>query len=272
MVAGDTAPRAGQATLHGRRLHYLELGQGTPVVLLHGLGSSATDWQLQFPALAPHYRVLAPDLRAHGQSDAGPFGWTVADLADEVVQLLDYWQAGPAHVMGLSLGGCVAQALALRYPDRVRSLVLVNTFARLRPAGWHGARRMLWRLWLLCFAPMPASAAYIAAGLFPKPDQAVYRAEATARLSRNSRRTYFAALRALAVFDLRAQLPALRCPTLILAGDRDTTVALAAKQEQQRLIPGARLEILADSGHASPYDQANTFNRLVLEFLGRQPA
>ena len=108
---------------------------------------------------------------------------------------------------------------------------------------------------------------YGTSGVFPKPEQAGLRAAATLRLSRNSRRTYLAAIRALLAFDLRAQLPALRCPTLVIAGDRDTTVALAAKEEQQRLIPGAQLVVVADSGHATPYDQADLFNQKVMDFI-----
>jgi len=262
-------PRAARILVSGVQLFYLEQGQGPAVIFLHGLGSAAEDWQLQFPAFAPRYRVIAPDLRAHGQSEAGPFYWTIQTLADEVAQLLAELQAGPAHVVGLSLGGCVAQTLALRQPALVRSLTLVNSFARLRPAGQRGARRMLKRLWLLAFAPMTANAAYIASGVFPKPEQAGLRAAATLRLSRNSRRTYLAAIRALLAFDLRAQLPALRCPTLVIAGDRDTTVALAAKEEQQRLIPGAQLVVVADSGHATPYDQADLFNQTVMDFIQR---
>jgi 3-oxoadipate enol-lactonase len=262
-------PRAGRVSVNGLQLYYAEQGQGPAVVFLHGLGSASADWQLQFPVFAPHYHVIAPDLRAHGQSEAGPFFWTVATLADEIALLMEELQAGPAHVVGLSLGGCVAQALALRRPALVRSLTLVNTFARLRPAGWRGARRMVQRLWLLCFAPMTASAAFIAGGLFPKPEQADFRAAAIARLSQNSRRAYFAAIRAILTFDVCAQLPTLHCPTLIVAGDQDTTVALAAKKEQHRLIPGAQLVVVTDSGHATPYDQAEVFNQTVLEFMNQ---
>ena len=266
------SPHPGRILAGNLQLSYLEQGQGPTVLFLHGLGSAAADWQLQFPVFAPRYRVLAPDLRAHGQSEAGAMFWAIQDLADEVAELLEKLQAGPAHVVGLSLGGCVAQVLAVRRTALVRSVTLVNTFGRLRPAGWRGARRMLQRLWLLCFAPMAANAAFIAAGLFPKPEQAAFRAAALARLSQNPRRTYFAGVRAVLAFDVRAQLPALRCPTLVVAGDRDTTVALSAKEELYRLIPGAKLVIVADSGHATPYDQAEFFNRTVMEFIQACPS
>jgi len=265
-AAGES--RAGVAAVNGLKIYYIQQGQGPAVMCLHGLGSSAADWQYQLPALAQGYRVIAPDLRGHGQTPARLRSITVRAMADDVAVLLDELQAAPAHLVGLSLGGCVAQVVALRHPERVRSLTLVNTFARLRPAGWQGARRMLRRLLLMCFAPMPANAAFIAEGLFPRPDQALLREIAAASLCGNSRGTYFAAVCALLGFDVRKQLARLRCPTLVIAGDRDTTVSLAAKRELQRLIPGARLVVVADSGHATPYDQMDTFNRTVMEFLG----
>ena len=80
-------PRAARILVNGLQLCYLEQGQGSAVVFLHGLGSAAEDWQLQFPAFAPRYRVIAPDLRAHGQSEAGPSWWTIETLAGDVAHL-----------------------------------------------------------------------------------------------------------------------------------------------------------------------------------------
>jgi pimeloyl-ACP methyl ester carboxylesterase len=267
------------ATLHpnGRTgppllLHY-ELtaspdGARPAVVFLHGLGSSAADWALQAPIFAQHYRVLTVDLRAHGQS-SDPGGWfTVEQLADDVACLLEQLVEPPAHFVGLSLGGCTALALAVRHPARVRSLTLVNAFARYRPAGRSGLMRQIKRTWLLLTAPMPVMAAFIADGLFPKPEQGPFRDAAIVSLGQNRKRAYFAAMRALSVFDMRRSLAALRAPTLIIAGDRDTTVARSAQHLLHRSIPDAQLLIIPDSGHATPYDQSEMFNRAVLEFIG----
>ena len=188
-------------------------------------------------------------------------------MADDVAALLSTLALGPAHVVGLSLGGCVALALASRAPDHVRTLTLVNTFAKLRPAGLRGVRRMLTRLALVTVAPIPVMAAQVARDLFPLPDQApLYRA-AVESLGRTSRRAYLASMRALTMVDLRDRLEAIRCPTLIIAGEGDRTVPLAAKQLLARRIPGARLLVIADSRHATNIDQPEAFNRAVLDFI-----
>ena len=250
-------------------LHYEARGRagGTPIVLLHGLGSSSADWTLQLPVLAARHRVLAPDLRAHGQSSRPRGRLTIDRMAGDVAALLAALDAPPAHVVGLSLGGCVALVLALDHPARVRSLTLVNTFARLVPAGPRGALRMLARLDLLACAPMRVVAAHVARGLFPRVGQRELYLAAVARLASNPRRTYLACIRALAGFDARRRLAEVRCPTLVVAGDRDTTVPLAAKRMLQRSIPGAQLLLVEDSGHATPCDQAERFTAALLVFV-----
>ena len=249
-------------------LYYVTAGDGPPLVLLHGLGSSCADWGLQLPAFSARYRVIMVDLRGHGRSQVtGGRGFTVAQMAQDVAALLEQLGGTAAHVVGLSLGGCTAQLLAARHPEAVRGLVLCNTFTRLRPEGLRGAARLLRRVWLFGTAPMPVVAEYVAAGLFPKPEQQAIKAEAVARLSGNQKRPYLAAMRAVAGFDSRALVGGIRCSTLVLAGDRDQTVPLAAGRALARAIPGARFALMEDSGHATPYDQPEVFNRVVLQFL-----
>ncbi len=251
------------------RLHYeVYGGPGPTVVFLHGLGSSADDWPLQIPVFAERFRVIALDLRAHGQSTSdGRF--SIEMMAEDVAELLAQLGEPPAHVVGLSLGGCVALALGLRRPERVRSLTLVNTFARYHSNGRASLGRGLKRIWLLWFRPKEAMAAFVAEGLFPKPEQRPLYEAAVASLSKNSRYRYFLSIRAIGRFDVEAQLSAIHCPTLIVAGDRDTTVPLEWKERLHRSIPGSQLLIIPDSGHATPHDQYEVFNREVMGFIER---
>ena len=239
----------------------------SPVLLLHGLGARASDWTFQIPVLAQRYRVIAVDLPGHGRSALPRERLTVDGIADRVGALLAHLAAPPVHVVGLSLGGCVALALAVRTPARVRSLTLVNGFARLRPAGPRAAVRLLVRLALLAVAPMPVVAAHVARGLFPKREQRDLYARAVASLGATSRAGYVAAARALARFDGRAQLAAVRCPTLLVVGARDATVPRSAAEMLRVRIAGARLVVVADSGHATTHDQPDALNHALLEFL-----
>lgn len=240
---------------------------GPPIVLLHGLGSSSADWTHQLEPLAARHRVVVPDLRAHGRSSRPRGRLTIGVMAHDVAALLAALEAPPAHVVGLSLGGCVALVLALDHGARVRSLTLVNTFARLPPPGPRRVLRLLTRLGLLACAPMRVVAAHVARGLFPRPDQRELYLAAVASLGSNRRGAYFASMRAVARFDVRSRLGQVRCPTLVVAGDRDATVPLAAKTLLSRTIPAAELLVVPDSGHATPADQAERFNSTLLAFV-----
>jgi pimeloyl-ACP methyl ester carboxylesterase len=248
------------------QVHHPEHIGGPAVVLLHGLGSCGDDWPLQLSPLEPFYRVITLDLPGHGQSRLPP-GWTtVRGLAAPVAALLERLEEPPAHIVGLSLGGAVALQLAVDWPARVRSLIIVNSFARM-PHLSAGNGRALVRITLLLFGPMSLVGKWIAAGLFPGEDQAMLRQVAAERIAANRRGAYLRLLSAAARFDLRPRLAEVSCPALIVAGDRDATVPLEAKVELQARIPGARIEIVPDSGHATPLDAHDAFNALLLGFL-----
>jgi 3-oxoadipate enol-lactonase len=120
---------------------------------------------------------------------------------------------------------------------------------------------------LLGTAPMDIVAAHVARRLFPWPEQRALYESATASLAATPRHAYFAAMRALARFDARGQVAAVRHPTLIVAGDRDRSVPLAAKVALAAAIPRARLLVVPASGHATPHDQPEVFNRALVDFL-----
>ena len=236
------------------------------VVLLHGLGSSGDDWPHQLAALED-YRVLTVDLPGHHRSARPAGGLSIPAMAEALDGLLARLAIDRAHIVGLSLGGCVALALALHAPARVRSLVVINAFARLRPAGVRGFARGAGRVLLALAAPMRALAASVAREAFPRPEHAHLREAVTARLAANVRRHYLGCLRALMRFDVRARLRDIRCPTLIVAGADDATVPLAAKELLAAAIAGARLHVVPGSGHVTPYDDPAALNALLVAHL-----
>lgn len=252
-------------------LAYGEAGQGPPLILLHGLGSSRNDWLMQLMVLVPRYRTVAVDLRGHGHSPKPPGPYRMALLAADVARLMTRLDAHPAHVVGISLGGAVAQQLALDFPGLVRSLILVNTAARFISSDRRQRLMGVRRLAGVYLGGMDRTAQAVADRLFPRPEQAALRHETAQRIAANDVRAYRATLWAIARFDVRERLPEIHCPTLVVAGDEDSTVPLASKRLLAERIPGSRLEIIAASGHATPVDQPEAFNRVMLRFLEAVP-
>lgn len=239
-----------------------------PLILLHGLGSSGEDWPLQLAQFSAHYPVVTVDLPGHGRSTLGK-GWpSIAGFAEDVCALVERLDRGPAHVLGLSLGGLVGIQMALDWPASLCSLTIVNAYARLKP-GLVGWVRALVRLVLLGLGRMDWVAAWIARGIFPDPDQDTWRKAAAERIASNPGWTYFKVLRAAAGFDVVSRLGTIRTPTLIAAGERDTTISLQAKELLAERIPGATLVRFPESGHATPYDESTRFNQRVLDFLNQ---
>ncbi|PYD07085.1 3-oxoadipate enol-lactonase, partial [Pseudomonas savastanoi pv. glycinea] len=97
-------------------LHYEEYGQGEPVLLLHGLGSSCQDWEYQIPVLASHYRVIVMDMRGHGRSDKPHERYSIKAMSNDVEALIEHLRLGPVHLVGLSMGGMIGFQLAVDQP------------------------------------------------------------------------------------------------------------------------------------------------------------
>jgi pimeloyl-ACP methyl ester carboxylesterase len=251
------------------RFHFEESGSSDALVFLHGLGSCGQDWLLQTPTFCERFRVIAPDL--HGQTDKPRQRISIAQMTTDVACLLDALGVKRAHIVGLSLGGCVAQQLALDDPARVRSLTLVNTFARFDMGAPGNAIPLVARMGILGLLGLPAQARFVAARMFPKPEQAQLRALAAERIASNDMATYIRLLLAIGVFNVTRRLGEIACPTLVIAGDRDSTVPLRAKKYLAEHIRGACFELIADSGHATPIDQPEAFNRLVMDFVESVP-
>ena len=253
-------------------IHYEEYHpSGSPtVLLLHGLGSAGADWLLQFKPLGEAgYHVLAPDLRGFGQS-SWPGHTSVTAMADDMAVLLRELEAAPAHVVGISMGGTVALQLALDHPDLVRRLVLVNTFARLRPQGIGGYLYFPLRMLLMYTVGLERQARLVSRRIFPKPDQAVLRMQLYQRIVHTDPRAYRATMWALLRFNVEPRLHEIRVPTLVITGAEDTTVPPAAQRRLVAGIPGAQQIVIPGSGHAVILDNPVAFNQALLSFLGAE--
>lgn len=242
---------------------------GPPVLFLHGLGSRGQDWIFQIEALQDEYRMVTLDLRGHGDSPAAE-GWpTILDFAEDVVHLLEDIEIPQAHVVGLSLGGGVALQLGVDFPEYVKSLTIANSAATLR-VPMRRLHSAAIRVAFLATGQRQKLGEWVASGLFPQDDQQELRAAASERIASNARLNYFRSILAILRFDLRKRVHLIHAPTLVVAGDLDTTVPLKPKVKLAQSIPDARLEVIEGSGHATPLDAPAEFNRILLEFLREQ--
>jgi len=247
---------------------------GQHVALLHGLGGSRTAWRPQLEALAAAgYRAAAWDMPGYGASKPiEPLTFEV--LADAVGRWLDALGAASAHLVGLSLGGMIAQHVALRMPDRVRSLTLLDS----SPAfGFDGATSAAeWleqRLRPLAAGETPATIA--PAVLRPIMADAAgsnVLDEAIASMARIPSNGLAAAVRCLVTHDLRGRLHEIATPTLVIVGEHDHETPLSYSAYLAGEIAEARLAVVPGAGHIANLEQPDEVNRLLLEFLSGNPS
>ncbi len=240
------------------------------VLLLHGLGADGSSWGYQLQALAEAgYRPLAVDIPGFGRSCWSRGRWSIRTVAG----LMADWLAGigidRVDVAGISMGGTIALCLALDFPQRVHQLTLVSTFACLRPRSRSETVYLLRRFLVSNLQGVDKQAQLVAQRLFPEPNQAFLREELVQRILQSDQKVYKTVMRRLALFDVRSRLKQLNMPTLVVSGQRDSTVPVATQTQLAQGIPGAHHVLMPDCGHALIVEQPERFNRELLGFLNR---
>jgi 3-oxoadipate enol-lactonase len=253
------------------RLAYTDKGPGPVVVLLHGFPLGRAMWVEQVSGVGSTYRIIAPDLRGHGDSPAPDGDYTIDEMADDVIELLDTLGLDtPVVVGGLSMGGYVALSIMARYPDRVRALMLMDTRPEADSPEAAEKREELARAVLAAGQPGPVIDA-MTARLFSRltlenrPERVTPIREL---MESNTARGVVGALRAMAHRpDRRDLLPEIRVPTLVLVGEDDVVTPPDVAQAMADAIPGARLEVIPWAGHLAPYENHSVANGVILRFL-----
>jgi 3-oxoadipate enol-lactonase len=252
----------------GMECAYEQSGAGQDVVLIHGLGGSASFWYAQLRALAPVARVTALDLRGHGQSTGAEGPYAMRMWADDTAALMEALSLGPAVVVGSSMSGMVAVEIAAAYPERVTGLVLVGGFAKL--AG-PGKERMEARAVMAeseGMGPLADLVPATALGATTHQTQPALVGLFRAALLRNVPACYAASCRAIVAADVTPLLPKVRCPTLVLLGAEEQVAPLPAARALHKGIAGSRLQVIPRAGHLPFLEQPAAFNAALMEFLG----
>jgi len=248
------------------QLYYEIHGNGDPLLLIHGLGSSCRDWELQMEAFTTDCRVVTFDLRGHGKSGKPPGPYSIPLFAEDTAGLISSLGLGPVHVLGISLGGMVAFQLALDFPDAVRSLIIVNSTPAMVPRSIKD-RVALWQRFLIVrLMGMKKMGQVLADRFLPGEDFVGLRKVFMQRWAENNKPAYLEAMRAVVGWSVLERLGEISCPTLIIGSDEDY-FPTSDKQTYTELIPGARLVIVKESRHALPAEKPGEFNKIVLNFL-----
>jgi 3-oxoadipate enol-lactonase len=248
-------------------LHCEQQGSGQPLLLIHGLGSSGLDWELQAAHFRSFRRVITIDLRGHGQSSRPQGPYSIGLFARDVAAALHELGIDEVDVVGVSLGGMVAFQLAVDAPRLVRSLVIVNSGPYVPSATFKQRLPLYIRLFYIRVLGLPRMAGAVAKRLFPAPEHEALRRLFVERVSSNDKACYIASLKAIfGGWDLSAHLPAIRCPTLVLAADQDYT-PVALKENYVARLPDARLVVIPDSHHAVFMEKPREFNAALEAFL-----
>jgi pimeloyl-ACP methyl ester carboxylesterase len=243
-------------------------GSGLPLVLVHGLGYARWGWEPVADLLAERFEVVLLDNRGIGGSDAPPGPYTAAEMAGDVLRVMDEAEIGRAHVLGTSLGGMIAQELALGATERVEKLVLACS----TPGGPHAAPMPEQTVRLLAEAPSLAPEVvlrrFVENALAPGASNGLVERILAHRLATAQRPEAWAAQAAAgASFDAWERLPELRRPTLVLHGTADAVVDPANAGHLASRIPDARVELFEDRGHLFFWEEPERFVGIVGEFL-----
>ncbi len=255
------------ADINQTSLYYEIHGTGAPVLFIHGLGSSAADWELQVDFFAQHYQVILVDLRGHGQSSRPSVGYSIPQFATDTQALLQHLGYQRVHLVGISLGGMIGFQLAVTAPSLLQSLVVLNSVPYIRLTTLKQKWQLTLRKLFTQILSMRSFAKILARKLFPEPSQAHLRKQLVERWVKNDKKIYYQSFMSIFKWQgVQNQLPNIACPVLVLAADMDY-LPVSHKQAYAQQIPQAQLEIIHNSRHASIQDQPDIFNQKLHQFL-----
>jgi pimeloyl-ACP methyl ester carboxylesterase len=260
-------------------------GAGPPLLMINGIGAARDSWSRQIGDLSARFRCLTFDNRGVGESlvPAGPY--TTAQMADDAARVLAAAGISRARVLGVSMGGAIAQELAINHPELVERLAIVCSWAACdrylercfvimkEMALSEGRKGPGWSLAVQRFLSLigftPTDFAKAAAEI---DDLEAGAADAVKAGKEQPYAGFVAQADACLTHDTRDRLAAIRVPTLILAGDDDAFTPLPLSQALAAAIPGARLQVMADCGHVMFYERPKDFNSRVIDFLSAEGA
>lgn len=251
-------------------LYYEEAGEGESLVMVQGLATDHLGWMLQVPAFSEQYRVITFDNRDVGQSKQADGPYEIADMARDALTLADHLELDTFHLLGMSMGGAIAQEMALIAPERLRTLTLVVTFAG--GGNWAIERSRLWAEirglldhethldWLLLFG--------MSEQFYESAERIAYSKQLMrANPHPQSTEAFQRQIEASGRHETRDRLPTISVPTHVIGAEHDTLVPVWKSKEIAELIPDADYSVMPGAPHALNMERAEEFNEMVLGWL-----
>jgi 3-oxoadipate enol-lactonase len=260
---------------NGQTLYYEVHGDGEPLLLVMGLAADTMAWALQVPAFAAHYKTVIFDNRDVGQSSMAEGPYEITDMAQDTLALADALELDPFHMVGVSMGGAIAQEIALAAPARVRTLTLAVSFAA--GSAWG---RQLAKTWGARVQKLSREERVDELLLLTMSEAFFENAEAVAWLRDlmlqnphpQPADAFARQLDASSRHNAGERLASLAIPTHVLGAEHDILIPVWKSRELAAIIPGAELTIVEASPHGINVERAEEFNRAVLAFLRERTA
>jgi 3-oxoadipate enol-lactonase len=260
---------------NGQTLYYEVHGEGEPLLCVMGLAADTLAWALQVPAFSARHRTVIFDNRDVGQSSMAGGSYEVRDMAQDALALADALELDRFHLLGVSMGGAIAQEMALAAPERLHTLSLAVTFS----AGGAWARKLS-ELWSARVHRMSREERVdelllltMSEGFFEDPDAVAWlRGMMLQNPHPQPADAFERQLDASSRHDARPRLSSLAVPTHVIGAEHDILVPVWKSRELAELIPDARLTVVPASPHGVQLERAEEFNRTVLDFIAERAA
>jgi 3-oxoadipate enol-lactonase len=252
-------------------INYKVAGYGEPLVMIMGVSSDQSSWKHQINFFKKHYRVITFDNRGSGNSEKPKGTYSTKMMADDTIQLLDYLGIDQAHIMGISMGGMIAQEIAINSPQRVMKVVLANTYA-CNDKKSNGSTLEMYKA--VRYSPRNTGTA-LTTMAFNRP---LYRLIAILQARIRSRFTgasvkaeikvgFIGQIGACTYHNALERLPLIKAPTLVISGTQDKVVKPSSSEVLAMMIPNARLVKIENGSHVMNIEMRKVFNQEVLRFL-----
>ncbi len=250
------------------KIYVQETGLGDPLVLVHGLGMSSKLWFNQIDEFSRHFRTFAVDLRGFGESskprEAGAY--SIEELARDIASVIEQLQISPTHFLGTSMGGFVAQSLALSRPELFRSLILCHTSPKMSMPE----NVLKERVTALMSMSMSEYADIVVSQACSSSADTSFRKWLTEMIVKNDKEVYTQVLtEGLRDFDMGSELGKINIPTLVITGEHDQVLPSVGGEEIASLINNVELVEIKGVGHLGYAEKPDEFNQAVLSFLGK---